>query len=87
MSIAKTYGMIHEGQSSTAAVRTVFFIDDKGMMRAMIYYPLQNGRYIPAILCLIKDIADDGCPQGIDTGKLATRGIRSSSQPLKPQKR
>ncbi|HVP94868.1 MAG TPA: peroxiredoxin [Methanoregulaceae archaeon] len=54
MNIAKTYGMIHEGQSTTAAVRTVFFIDDKGIMRAMIYYPLQNGRYIPEILRLIK---------------------------------
>ena len=54
MCIAKTYGMIHEGQSTTAAVRTLFFIDDKGIMRAMIYYPLQNGRYIPEILRLVK---------------------------------
>jgi peroxiredoxin 2/4 len=54
MSIAKTYGMIHEGQSMTATVRTVFFIDDKGIIRAMIYYPLQNGRYIPEIIRLVK---------------------------------
>ena len=66
MSIAKTYGMIHEGQSSTAAVRTVFFIDDKGMMRAMIYYPLQNGRYIPEILRLIKAL------QTTDAHKVST---------------
>jgi peroxiredoxin 2/4 len=39
MKVAKKYGMIHPGQSSTAAVRCVFFIDDKGIMRAMIYYP------------------------------------------------
>ena len=54
MNVAKKYGMIHQGQSSTATIRTVFFIDDKGIMRAMIYYPLSNGRYIPEIIRLIK---------------------------------
>jgi len=54
MKIAATYGMIHPGQSSTAAVRAVFFIDDKGILRAMIYYPLSNGRYIPEIIRLVK---------------------------------
>jgi peroxiredoxin (alkyl hydroperoxide reductase subunit C) len=53
MKVAKKYGMIHPGQSSTAAVRCVFFIDDKGIMRAMIYYPLQNGRFMPEILRLV----------------------------------
>lgn len=52
--IAKSYGMIHTGQSTTATVRCVFFIDDKGITRAMIYYPLQNGRYIPEIVRLVK---------------------------------
>jgi peroxiredoxin (alkyl hydroperoxide reductase subunit C) len=54
MKVAKKFGMIHPGQSSTAAVRCVFFIDDKGIMRAMIYYPLQNGRFMPEIIRLIK---------------------------------
>lgn len=54
MKVAKKYGMIHPGQSSTATIRTVFFIDDKGILRAMIYYPLTNGRYIPEILRLVK---------------------------------
>jgi peroxiredoxin (alkyl hydroperoxide reductase subunit C) len=54
MKVAKKYGMIHPGQSSTAAIRCVFFIDDKGIMRAMIYYPLQNGRFMPEIIHLIK---------------------------------
>lgn len=54
MKVAKKYGMIHPGQSATATIRTVFFIDDKGIMRAMIYYPLTNGRYIPEILRLIR---------------------------------
>lgn len=54
MKVAKKYGMIHPGQSNTSTIRTVFFIDDKSIMRAMIYYPLSNGRYIPEILRLIK---------------------------------
>jgi len=54
MKVARKYGMIHPGQSSTAAVRCVFFIDDKGIMRAMIYYPLQNGRWMPEIIRLVK---------------------------------
>jgi peroxiredoxin (alkyl hydroperoxide reductase subunit C) len=54
MKVAKKYGMIHPGQSSTATIRTLFFIDDKGILRAMIYYPLTNGRYIPEIIRLVK---------------------------------
>jgi peroxiredoxin (alkyl hydroperoxide reductase subunit C) len=54
MKVAKKYGMIHPGSSSTATIRTVFFIDDKGILRAMIYYPLTNGRYIPEIIRLVQ---------------------------------
>jgi peroxiredoxin (alkyl hydroperoxide reductase subunit C) len=54
MKVAKKYNMIHAGSSSTATVRTVFFIDDKGILRAMIYYPLTNGRYIPEIIRLVQ---------------------------------
>jgi len=66
MKVSQLYGMIHKGQSSTAAVRTVFFIDDKGIMRAMIYYPLQNGRYMPEIIRLVKAL------QTTDKFKVAT---------------
>jgi peroxiredoxin 2/4 len=44
MDIAKKYGMIQPGESTTKAVRAVFFVDPKGMIRAMIYYPLSLGR-------------------------------------------
>ncbi|HDS64162.1 MAG TPA: peroxiredoxin [Methanofollis liminatans] len=54
MGVAKKFGMIHSGSSSTATVRTVFFIDPEGKMRAMFYYPMTNGRYIPEIIRLIK---------------------------------
>jgi len=44
MHVAKTYGMMMPGESSTKAVRAVFFIDPKGIIRAIIYYPLSLGR-------------------------------------------
>ena len=44
MEIAEKYGMIQPGESNTKAVRAVFFIDPKGIIRAMIYYPLSLGR-------------------------------------------
>ncbi len=44
MEIAKKYGMIQPGESSTKAVRAVFFIDPRGYVRAIIYYPLSLGR-------------------------------------------
>ena len=44
MKVANLYGMIQPGESQTAAVRAVFFVDPKGVLRAMIYYPLALGR-------------------------------------------
>ena len=44
MEVAKKYGMIQPGESKTQAVRAVFFIDPKGIIRAIIYYPLSLGR-------------------------------------------
>jgi len=44
MEVAKKYGMLQPGESSTKAVRAVFFIDPKGVIRAVIYYPLSLGR-------------------------------------------
>ena len=44
MNVAKRYGMIQPGESSTKAVRAVFFIDPKSIIRAIIYYPLSLGR-------------------------------------------
>jgi peroxiredoxin 2/4 len=53
MKVAQAYGMIHPGAASTATVRCVFIIDDKGVVRAMIYYPLTNGRNIEEIVRLV----------------------------------
>ncbi|HLH20906.1 MAG TPA: peroxiredoxin [Chloroflexota bacterium] len=50
MKVAQQFGMIHPGEGATATVRTVFFIDDKGIVRAMIYYPMSCGRSIDEII-------------------------------------
>jgi peroxiredoxin (alkyl hydroperoxide reductase subunit C) len=44
MEVARRYGMIQPGESSTKAVRAVFFVDPKGIIRTIIYYPLSLGR-------------------------------------------
>lgn len=52
--VAELYGMIHPGASSTATVRCVFIIDDEGILRAMIYYPLTNGRSVDEVLRIVQ---------------------------------
>jgi peroxiredoxin (alkyl hydroperoxide reductase subunit C) len=44
MNVASKFGMIQPGESTTSAVRAVFFIDPKNIVRAIIYYPLSLGR-------------------------------------------
>ena len=54
MNVANLYGMVHPEAADTSAVRAVFVIDDKGILRAMIYYPLSNGRSIDEVLRLVE---------------------------------
>lgn len=44
MEVARMYGMIQPSASTTAAVRTVFFIDPAATVRAVVSYPMQLGR-------------------------------------------
>jgi len=50
MNVAKRYGMIQPGESSTKAVRAVFVIDPVGKIRTIIYYPLSLGRNFDELL-------------------------------------
>ncbi|MDP2307847.1 MAG: peroxiredoxin [Pseudomonadota bacterium] len=54
--VAQAYGMIHPGESSTVTVRAVFVIDPSRTVRALIYYPLTNGRNIDEVLRLIDSL-------------------------------
>ena len=49
MHVAKLYGMLQPGESQTAAVRAVFFIDPTGKIRLIMYYPLNIGRNMDEI--------------------------------------
>ncbi len=53
MKVAKAYGMLQPGASNTQAVRAVFIIDPKGIIRAILYYPLSNGRNVDEVLRLL----------------------------------
>ena len=52
MDVAKKYGMI-QSQSTTQAVRAVFFIDPKGIIRTILYYPASLGRNFEEIKRII----------------------------------
>ncbi len=54
MDVAKAYGMIHPGAADTQAVRATLFIDPKGVLRAMVYYPMSNGRSIDEFVRLLE---------------------------------
>lgn len=53
MDISRAYGMLQPGASNTQAVRAVFLIDPKSKVRAILYYPLSNGRNMQEIKRLI----------------------------------
>jgi len=53
MKVAHAYGMIQPGASETSAVRSVFFIDGKGVLRAMVHYPMSNGRSVKEFIRLL----------------------------------
>ena len=62
--IARKYGMISNEVSSTETVRNVFVIDDKGIVRVIMVYPLNIGRFIPEILRIIKALQMADCAKG-----------------------
>lgn len=53
MEVAKAFGMLQPGASHTQAVRATFIIDPNGVVRALFYYPLSNGRNMQEIKRLL----------------------------------
>lgn len=64
--VATLFGMVMPGESTTETSRCVFVIDPKGIMRAMIYYPLTTGRNMQEILRLMDAL------QATDEHQIAT---------------
>lgn len=48
--IGRAYGMVAPGDNDSATVRTTFFIDPDGVIRAMSCYPASVGRSIPEMV-------------------------------------
>lgn len=59
--IARKYGMIASDISNTETVRNVYIIDDKGIIRVILVYPLNVGRWIPEILRTVQALQMADC--------------------------
>lgn len=62
--IARKYGMISNDISNTETVRNVFIIDDKGIVRTILIYPINVGRFIPEIIRIIQALQVADCTKG-----------------------
>src|SRR5665647_12953 len=72
MKVAKLYGMLQPGESETAAVRAVFFIDPTGKIRLIMYYPLNIGRNmeeIKRVLLALQTSDDNQCAMPLNWEK------------------
>lgn len=52
--IATLYGMLHAQSQGTQAVRATFIIDPDGIIRAILYYPMELGRNMDEIIRMVK---------------------------------
>ncbi len=59
--IARKYGMISNDISNTETVRNVFIIDDKGIIRTILVYPMNVGRFIPEIIRIVQALQMADC--------------------------
>lgn len=64
LKIARLYDMIHPAQSETAAVRSVFIIDNAKKLRLAMTYPMSVGRNFDEILRVI-DALKTGDAMGV----------------------
>ena len=62
--IARKYGMIASDISNTKTVRNVFIIDENGIVRVILVYPLNVGRFIPEIIRIIEALQMADCSKG-----------------------
>jgi peroxiredoxin (alkyl hydroperoxide reductase subunit C) len=88
MKVAKAYGMIHPESNGTNAVRAVFLIDDRGTVRAMVYYPLNAGRNVDELLRLVdalqtSDREGVSCPANWTPGDDVVIGAPRTTEALR----
>lgn len=54
MTIAEAYGMLDSGSPSSATVRATYLIDPEGVIRAIVWYPMNVGRSVDELLRLVE---------------------------------
>ncbi len=76
MEVATKYGMIQPNVSTTSAVRAIFIIDPKGLIRTILYYPASTGRNFTEIKRIIEAL------QKADKDDIATPANWQPGQPV-----
>ena len=66
MTIAEKYGMVHPNDAPKQPIRSVFIIDPKGTVRAILHYPIGSGRNFDEVKRLLQSL------QTTDGKKVAT---------------
>ncbi|NLB84903.1 MAG: peroxiredoxin [Acholeplasmataceae bacterium] len=66
MEVSRLYGMIHPNADATHAVRAVFIVDPKGIIRTIFYYPASAGRNFDELIRIVQAL------QYSDKHKVAT---------------
>ena len=59
--IARKYGMFSSDISNTETVRNVYIVDDKGIIRTILIYPMNIGRFIPEIVRIVQALQMSDC--------------------------
>jgi peroxiredoxin (alkyl hydroperoxide reductase subunit C) len=74
MVIARAYGMLDNAAPSSATVRATYVIDPAGIIRAIVWYPMNVGRSVKELLRLVAalqaaDREDASTPEGWQPGQ------------------
>ena len=88
MAVGHAYGMIDESSTDAMAMRSAFFIDPNGVIRAVISYPPNVGRSADEMLRLVTALkaVEDGkgfAPEGWQPGTPLLAPPPDGSEPLK----
>ena len=89
MNIGRAYGMINDQSLSTSSMRSCFFIDPNGFLRALMHYPMQVGRSVPEMVRLLSALVETtgkpgSCTEGWQPGDgLVGEDVIRFDQPFK----
>ncbi len=79
MAVGHAYGMVDEAAPDSATVRATYFIDPKGVIRAITWYPHNVGRSVEEMLRLISALQ-----AAAGDGRMAPEGWRQGEALLAP---